>query len=301
VGLARSAWDGLGRIWPAFSTRPFNVLANLASVLGLFVALLGAFKWDAEVVPLVYLCLLSLFLVIRYVRHERWARYAEAGQVMKLAHQRLKIAGEGLIYRDSSRSDFLEKLQPAVGAFAEAFTLVTGTNCRASIQEVFLHHAPPLPHGARVQTPTEALYAGTLVRSERTAKHGPEAPQPVDGNTDFSEVLQTGLPWIGNDLPAAYRAGTYRNTKWTPDIVAKKNWPYRSAIVWPIKSDALAAPRGEDAGDAQPPALAFLCVDSKKRNAFYKRPDVDLGEPFAQALYSAMYAYVADAKGAATP
>lgn len=270
----------------AFSTRPFNVLANLASVIGAVVAVAAVFTWDLTVVPLLYVCGVSAFLLARYVRHERWGRYAEGVQVMERAFRRLTEATDELNSGQSQDARaFLVALQGSLSAFAEAFTLVTGSNCRATLKELYLGEVSLPAKPGDAPRATQVLCAATVLRSELDS--GPavydEAPVLVEENSDFLEVFETGKPFFSNDLEAAWRRGDYRNSHWTSDMRTSRTFPYRSAIVWPVRVDPRSNPRA-----APEKAIAFLCVDSQRRRAFVRLADVAFGGGYAHALYPAL-------------
>lgn len=269
----------------AFSTRPFNVLGNAASVLGLVVAVAGEFAWDSTAIPLAYLCALSLYLLVRYVRQERQARYAEAVQVMERAHRRLKEASDLFLYCGGDKYALFDGIQSSLSAFAEAFTLVTGSNCRASLKEVFAEEVLP-PSGRRgaLAEPKLEVMVATIVRSNRdeSLKVSEESADLLRGNTDFEEVFRSSKPFHHGDLPAQWRKRRYKNSHWLEDM---QDFPYVSTIVWPVEADP---PMGNQETPEQESVIAFLCVDTRRRHAFIPRADVAFGGAFAHALYPAL-------------
>jgi len=270
----------------AFTTRPFNVVANLASVLGLVVSVAAVFAWDLTIVPLLYVCLVSAFLLVRYVRHERWGRYAEGVQVMERAYRRLTEATDALASAASpDPGAFLVTLQGSLSAFAEAFTLVTGSNCRATLKELYSGEVHSLAKPGSASEASKSLCAATVLRSE--VDSGPavydEAPVLVEENSDFLEAVETGKPFFSNDLEAAWLRGEYRNSHWTDDMRTTRAFPYRSAIVWPVRVDPRSNPRA-----TPEKAIAFLCVDTQRRGAFVRLADVAFGGAYAHALYPAL-------------
>lgn len=280
----------------AFATRPFNVLSNVASILGLVFAVAAIFAWDLSAIPLIYVCTISAFLLVRYVRHERWARYAEGVQVMERAFRRLTEASDDLFNGSKDSTVFFITLQGSLSAFAEAYTLVTGSNCRATIKELFSGEwlPPPDKRGGEVE-PRDALLAGTVLRSE--VDSGPavatETAVFVDENSDFAEVFQSGEAFFSNDLAGLWRSGKYRNSHWHEDLKTTGNFPYRSAIVWPVRVDPRLTRR-----EAPEKAVAFLCLDTKLPRAFVQGADVAFGAAYAHALYPALsYALKLSAAG----
>lgn len=269
-----------------FATRPLNVAANVASVLGLIVAILAAFGWENTAIPLVYVCALSLYLLLRYVRQERWSRYAEGVQVMDRAHKRLKLAADGILFGDGNEELMLERLQQSLGAFAEAFTLVTGTNCRASIKEVYVEEQLRTGGRSAVSSFEKELFVATIVRSDvdESVHVVSETPDRVSENSDFKYVLSKILPFHEGDLPKKWLSRQYNNSHWGDDLRESQNFPYRSSIVWPIENHRTGASlNGVD--DDDEPVIAVLCVDSKRRHAFRPEADIQFGSVFSHALY----------------
>jgi hypothetical protein len=269
----------------AFTTRPANVVANVSSVVGLIVATAGELSFKSTAIPIAYLCLLSLFLVARYVRQERWARYAEASQTMDRAQRRLKEAGDRVLYGSGDTEYYFSKAQEALSAFAEAFTLVTGSNCSASLKEVYVQALPTVPsHRGDKPKPQDSTFVATIVRSDpdNNRNVSAEAPDLIRDNSDFEYVLRTSQPFFAGDLPKMWLNREYRNSHWPETLRQTKEFPYRSTIVWPIEVEPHFRGQSEDQRER---VIAFLCIDSRQRNAFRRRADVPFGGAFAHALY----------------
>lgn len=260
-------------------SRPFNQIANTASILGLLVSLGALFTWQATIIPIVYLCLLSLFLLIRYMRQERWARYSESAGILQRAYRHLQEASECSLHGIENPDLFIERLSLSLDSFAQSFTLITGSQCRACIAEVNVD-TDIRPHRGSPPSPADIFVINIILRSGEQ-RWGPEKPQPVAKNTDFLHILQTGKPFFNNDLPMSFRKMEYENSKWDRNLLKTRDYPYRSTIVWPISQSAaqLAGP-----SELQPP-LAFLCVDTKRVGAFKHVSDVPLGWCYAHAVY----------------
>lgn len=281
----RPLWNVLRSPWNYLTTtvsRPFNLIANVASILGLIVSLAALLTWQVTAIPIVYLCLLSLFLLIRYMRQERWARYSESAGILQQSYRLLQEAVECSIHGSENPDLFIERMKSSLDYFAQSFTLITGSPCRACIAEVNVdtdihsnRRSPP--------DPSDIFVVNIILRSGER-QWTPENPQPVAKNTDFLHILQTGQPFFNNDLPMSFRKMDYQNSKWDRNLLKSHNYPYRSTIVWPISQSAtpLAAP-----SELQPP-LAFLCVDTKRVHAFRHVSDVPLGWCYAHAVYAVL-------------
>lgn len=279
-------WDSFRSKLPAaLTTRPANVAANVASILGLLVAIIDQFKWNSSAIPLTYLCGLSFFLLVRYMRQERWARYSEGQLIMERAQRRLKEATDRLLYGEGGNALFFQNLQDSVTAFSEAYTLVTGTRCRASLKEVYAESVIPAPmKRGEVADPVDVLLAATILRGDpdATPPISQEAAVLVSENSDFQDVFERAIPFFSNDLPKMWAEGKYRNSHWSDDLRSSKRFPYRSSIVWPIE---VAPAPGVQPAQTKERVIAFLCVDSERRGAFIQRADVAFGSVYAHALY----------------
>ena len=210
---------------------------------------------------------------------------------MERAHERLKETVDHLLFDDKMEGErkserFFEGMQTALSAFAEAYTLVTGSNCRASLKELYLVTDTQAARQAGGQSEeVQVALVATLSRSNldeaKTAREEP--PEPLVGNSDFEEAYAAATAFFSNDLPRAWKAGNYRNSHWKSDLRTSRNFPYRSSIVWPIEVDPGFANR-----HSEDRVIAFLAVDSKRTNAFRRTADVAFGGAFAHALYPAL-------------
>lgn len=269
--------------------KPWNLFANAASILGLIVTAFALLKWDLLIIPLLYLCCMSFFLLIRYLRQERWARYAEASVLMENSYRFCQEAAEYSVFGTDDLGRCIEKLSHSLDAFAQAFSLIVGSPCRTCLAEVRVDTSR---QAASTIAADEAFVVTVLLRSGPEVEIGEESNEPVVDNSDFLQIYRTGKPYIGNNLPRAFKEGTYENSKWTPrrsEMLKQHDYPYSATIVWPIRLSNTPL-----RGHSKPP-LAFLCVDTKKVNAFVSRADVPLGSCYAHALYPVVR-YLLDAE-----
>jgi len=271
------AWRWIdARILRHSTTRPWNVLANVASILGLILTTFSVVRWNVQAIPILYLCLLSFFLVVRYVRQERWARYAEGAVVLEKAYSLCQEAAEVILWNQHNVDMFMQKLQDSLDAFGQAFTLVVGSSCRVCLAELTVSATSS---GSTPPTPDEVFLVQVILRGDKRTNDQLEKAQRVAENTDFLQVLQTGKPFLHNDLIHAYKLRKYDNSKWSQEMLENGDFPYTSTIVWPIRLSERPL-----SGAANPP-LAFLCVDTKRRDAFWSSSDVPLGACYAHAIY----------------
>lgn len=271
-------------VWPS---NWFNLAANTASIVGLVLVGFAAFSWDVSAIPVVYLCLLSLALLVRYLRQERWARYARAMTVLRRAYQHLDDAVEYSVFSPSDQA-CESSLREALNSLAEAFTLVTGTSCRVCIAATQLEGGPSATESGDQRDPGQLFNVRVIMRSGERRRS--EEVHRIDRNSDFLRVFEENRPFFENDLVVAWRAHEYENSKWTKEKVEKGDIDYRSAMVFPVEQPA---PRDTDTGDHPPPrVIAFLCVDASRPRAFDRHADIGMGSCFAHALYPVLRPYL---------
>ncbi|WP_229052360.1 hypothetical protein [Aeromicrobium sp. Leaf350] len=275
------------RVLGDFATRPVNAVANLASILGLVLTVLATIGWNSAAIPIVYLCALSSFLIVRYVRQERWSRYSEAALVMDRAHRRLKEVTDSVVFGGVRLEDALHGLHDSLSAFAEAFTLVTGSNCRASIKEIYAEAKDAGTAAGSTDLRSE-LFAATVSRSDRdeVRRIAEERPDLVRENSDFELVVANRDAFHSNDLPRLWLNREYRNSHWPDSLRSSGKFPYTAAIVWPIEADRVTSVRSPISNEN---VIAVLCVDTRRRGAFRPRVDVPFGMAYAHALYALLY------------
>jgi hypothetical protein len=258
--------------WPGSSGKWFNLAANAASVFGLVVTLFVALRWDATALLLIYVCGLSASLLWRYVRQERWARYAEVQSVLERVYKHVDDSTDYLLFADNLAAS-TQSLKASLDEMANAFTLVTGAPCRVCIVETYLDSGPS-------GSGTLDWYARVLWRSH-VDRAEPGDPHLVSKNTDFLATMSTALPYFSNDLIRAYWDRHYDNSKWTESAVRSGDVEYFSAIVLPVTIEAHELTQA-------PRVIGFVCVDSRRRRAFEKYADVAMGACYAHAVYPVM-------------
>jgi hypothetical protein len=169
-----------------------------------------------------------------------------------------------------SKLPFNQALRHSLAAFANSFSLSTGSPCRASIKTV-----GPSGHGGG------GMVAVTLCRSSSDRRRPPIAGEDlIRDNTDFLGVFQNGLdPFFCNDLVDLLHQGLYRNSHWTMDVIQAGTFEYVAAIVWPIGGSTHDA-----STEKVDQVIAFLCVDSPRRGAFDESGHVPIGQAYASML-----------------
>lgn len=259
----------------------FRVLAVIGFILACIALFTGEVPQSILAISLSLLALSATvvaFLLLRRL-HEveaqarlstRWAaRLAELSDIV------LMIANAATQnHAKVHNTDFQPFAATACQRLASAFDSVTGAACRVSIKELYTTEGAD---GA------PALAVRTLAMSSRGEPAG-EHPDWVSDNSDFASILSGSVPrFLSNDLVADLVTG-YRNSHWTPERL--KEWartgryPYRSAIVWPIRAQVEPATAKQRWS-----TIGFLCVDSAETAAFDPKLDIDVGEIVAHALY----------------
>lgn len=260
-----------------------NLIAALVTVFGVPVALFAYAGKESLValvlsigLTLILVCAWTLLIVQEY-RYTRKARYAEATGSIHDALHSLRDAQYAL-QKDDRDGVVLERLRHSLAALSAAFTLIAGVRCRVCIKEVSCE--------TEGQVTAHTMSVTTLCRSETTPEPEPVADKDwVSDNTDFEDLFLGNAPrwFFDGNLPK--RPG-YKNSHWSQETWAKKDFPYRSTIVWPIRKTLYGVNDSRKNAEAAQDLLGFLCADSKARHAFSERYDAYLGAGLADAFYA---------------
>lgn len=258
--------------------RTYFTFNNVATVLGLILGIVSllATKLVAMyfiIVMMTYIALLAILLAWREFTYSRKARYAEAMAALHQVSHAVRDAQAAIgIGNDGS---FRLQVRAAVDAFSKAFSLVTGTDCRACIKTILVNE----------QTNPTTFLAEEFCRSSKGFPAQPKSCEIRD-NSDFYLLFTYDRDfYLCNDLS---KENPYNNTNWPTSSSARKDFfkskkhSYISTIVWPIR-----APAQND----QPSIIGFLCVDSLTRGIFEPRYDKDFGAVVADMLYNLLSTY----------
>ena len=157
-------------------------------------------------------------------------------------------------------------LSQAMDELAKAFSIVTGTSCRACVKMIEISEDIDIK-----KIKTEDIKVKTFCRT--TGVKTGEDLHPIAYNTDFSELFnRPDKRWFfGNDLPKLQQTQDYKNSA--------DGWKerYRSTIVWPIRDY-------DPQNTESPQLLGFLCVDSRSLTPFSEDFDYPLGAMVADVL-----------------
>lgn len=272
----------MGQPWRflrANSLASLNALAAICTIILAFVIWFGVKKETESIILAAFMCLALVgtwvLLIVEEFKYSRKARYAEAMAFMHGALHDLRDAWHAVSRGDSDQA-VLEILTKSIKNFASAFSLTTAVHCRACIKEL------RWPEDVDPQDPHLGVVS-TLCRSQ----DGPPPPKefpPVDtvsDNSDFLVLLRQPheQTFFSNNL---LKARGYKNSHWTSEVHKRKEYPYISTVVWPIRKEIISQ---TDRTDRYYDCLGFLCIDSKARNVFRKRFDKEVGAGYADALY----------------
>lgn len=281
------------------------VLARLSAFFGIvtpvftvIVLVLTTKSAVPTIVLAVYVCVLATVLITILIRQEnrffseikrqqsekelyrREMQYGPATMPMRKAFTCVANASWNLLQGDPSQEAFRLRLQESLRYFAEAFSLITGTTCRASIK---LLQAPPANSRDRLD-----IRVSTLCRDSNESGRSPREYDRIGDNTDFRQIFTVPKPYFfSNDLTALLSKGLYHNSHWGEEVIANGAFDYRATIVWPIERIDAEGPESPEYREV----IGFLCVDSLTTDAFHSTYDVALGGAFCQALHLALHRF----------
>jgi hypothetical protein len=275
------------RYWPQI----FNLLASFSAIIILIITVFGVEKKTTkELIFIIELSVFSIslfsFVIIQEFRYSRKARYSEA---MYSVHSCIHFLRDFHCDFNSicKEIDCKHALSQVITSFANAFSLVTGTHCRACIKTIEIRNKTQEQFQS-INDPKERvkyLYVTTFCRDSASAlgkSADDEYTHPINGNTDFLELYLdvNKRMFISNDLNSEKG---YQNSS----LQANKELPYRSTIVWPIRKLVYKQDIEMKKGifNQEQDIIGYLCIDSASRNVFLKRYDFEMGAIVADALF----------------
>lgn len=256
----------------------------LSSSIGLILAFIALFKLNPDEITVaviwiygLYILILAFFLVLREFTYSRKARYAES---ISLIHQVSHKLRDGYDMLENSESQSCsDALRDALSSFSTAFSIVTGTNCRASIKTI-------------VKGKNSGIFYAQDMCNSNNGFEGAGKKNSIQDNTDFKYLFNhEGNYYFCNDLT---NESGYINSNWPcvdserKTFLKNKDNNYRSSIVWPIRGKTT---------EEKPSVLGFLCIDSKSKGVFSRRYDIDFGAIVADTLYSFLLRFTEFKKG----
>ncbi len=268
--------EGWQKVWFFFKSL---MLADYLALFGLVLAAIPLFSQLSGLVAVVfavYIYSLAIVLVAREIHYSRKSRYSEAIENLHACSHKLRDAADAI--KGNNTALAFESIKESLIPFAAAFSLITGTHCRACIKSI-----------VREDKGSESnpdISTETFCRSEQSTKVDANKKALIRNNSDFVDLFSyKKTSYFSNDLS---KDNPYLNSNWPADSEERKKfikhneYPYISTIVWPIRSRT---------GDGDPLVIAFLCVDSKIRNIFDRRNDIEMGAIIADTLYTILTEY----------
>lgn len=224
-----------------------------------------------------YILVLAILLAAREYSYSRKARYAEAMRALHRCSHEIRDANWGI--EENNHELCMLSVKSALNSLATAFSIITGTSCRACIKIIY--------HDS-TKTPVE-FYTSTFCRNQKVASSAnKDSAAPIEENTDFTILYRQSDGenyFISNDLT---KRKSYHNSNWPSrhddraKFIKERKYQYISTAVWPIRARE---------GDNNPEVIGFLCVDSLARGVFRRRYDIDTGAIIADMLYYMLYEY----------
>lgn len=269
------------KIWAFIKNISLGDVLAFCGLIISFIALLNASSDVSILIFAIYIVLLAILLVEREFDYSRKARYAEAMSALHKCSHRFRDAFHEIIQgqdKERVRKEIRELLIP----FANAFTLITSTRCRACIKIINVKKSQKDKRD-NIETKKRKYYAETFARSDTPdLSLDKDKEADIEKNTDFSKIFfRQENYYMCNNL---INQNPYLNSNWPSDpderkkFIEREEYDYISAVVWPIQSKP-ATPFDK------PVVIAFLCVDSLSRNVFTRRYDIDTGAIIADSLY----------------
>ncbi|MCP3940922.1 MAG: hypothetical protein GY710_05505 [Desulfobacteraceae bacterium] len=241
------------------------------AVIGLW-SLFGGKQAVITIIFAVYIFMIAVLLVHREFVYSRKARYAET---MRDFHECLHKVRDSFHDVWCSGDEEISRLaiREVLVPFANVFTLVTMTRCRACIKIIKTKSENSQPQ----------YHTKTFVRSnakQLTTKQDKESK--IDDNSDFLRVFYKAKRcFFCNDLK---KENPYLNSNWPnnpekrKEFIKKEKYDYISTIVWPIRGKPESITK-------KPETIGFLCIDSLSTDVFMRKYDFDAGAIIADALY----------------
>lgn len=245
---------------------------------------------DGRIKALLWWCIgvtgAGSFALYRGMRREhRETRYGRALGSLHQAHHLLRDAAY-LRYIDRVRSDtWRSKVEESLVQFAASMSVATGAACHATIKVVVDETGPA---GRARTSPAELLvrdFARSAPRSP-TMRHGVPS-NTVGRNSDYEHLFSPDADnrcWYSNDL-LRLEPEVYKNTHW-PERPTKRNVPYRSTMVWPIRK---VLREGSTASPQELYVFGFLTVDSREPEVLDYERHFEMGACYADHVLSVVW------------
>ena len=263
-----------------------RTLINSLTVAAFFISLIPFFSNEqlqanaAIYVFGFYLFVLATLFVWREVVFSRKARFAESTKNIHACVHSIRDAHKSIDKKDKEQA--LANLTKSLDALSVAFSIITGTHCRACIKIIVVKRSNHSGENDNVVVSTETLVRNS---SSYSNKNQSAKSSPISDNTDFNVIFTDDEKYyLCNDLTKELG---YINSNWPNhpdkrrDFINKRTYDYASTLVLPIRSGGMEGEKD----------IGFLCIDSLTRNIFERRYDVDHAAIVADTLYYLLLRY----------
>ena len=218
-------------------------------------------------------------------REHRETRFARAVQPIHGAHHGLRDAAYERYIMGAPETAWSSTVEASLQQFAAGFSVATGAACHATIKRL----DDPGGAAGRSAASSDDLVVETYLRSaSRSTTLRPGVPANTVGrNSDYRQLLSPDADnrcWHHDDLLQLDPA-LYDNPHW-PERPTRKNVPYRTTMVWPIRKVILD---GTTTSPREVYIHGFLTVDSTEPGVFDYERHFELGAAYADHLLSVLW------------
>jgi hypothetical protein len=282
------------RYWP----QVLALIADVSAVVAIFIACFCVDNKPLKEIILTsvlagFFVLILGFVIWQEYRYSRKSRYAEATYSI---HNCVHLLRDYYSLIDTMQEEDCKYcLTKVITSLANAFSLVTGTHCRACIETLQIKNYSKEDF-YKLTDPRERvkyLYADTFCRDSITSTSNSEEEidsniHPVNNNTDFREL------YVNADMRFFYCKNTLKSNPpyQSTAIVTDGKLPYKSILVWPIRKMVSSQDKPcVDMLNKKQDIIGYLCVDSARRDVFNEGYDVEMGAIIADSMFTFLKYY----------
>jgi len=274
------------------------LVADIITIIAIFIAWFCVDNKPLKEIILTGVLAIIFGLILAYViwqeyRYTRKARYAEATySIHNCVHLLRDYYHEIETMQEIDCKHYLTKVTTSL---ANAFSLVTATHCRATIEtiQIINYSKDDFYKLSEPRERVKYLFADTFCRDSISSTSNSEEEidfnlHPIGNNTDFREL------YLNADMRFYYCKDTltanppYQSTA----ILTGGKLPYRSILVWPIRKMVFDQDKPcNNLLNKKQDIIGYLCVDSARRDVFREDYDVELGAIVADSLFTFLKYY----------
>ncbi|MCR4289488.1 MAG: hypothetical protein NUV86_04425 [Candidatus Scalindua sp.] len=300
--------------WPEWFSFTADTIAILTALYGAsrLPQILSNYEAFFQII-IIYILFILLLIALAWQIHTfaRKSRYAEALPYLHAIIHNTRDTVYNIHRNVTTSSDIKYKTILNLTFFSQAFSMITGTKCRASFKMTDAATDAEVEIASKQNSEYNELNLDKHRYIARTYARDAESSMlcvQTDGtinhwliaNTDFKQLAYPLLPqterfFIDKNLQ---KNPHYKSTSF--DLYGKpKEWkwkflgnqwsvwtlPYRSTMVWPIRKTTKPEEKREGQLFHNQDLLGFLCVDSYARGVFDERYDFDFGALVSDNFY----------------